>query len=282
MSKCDVFGVMITYNPDSSVVNNLNALIKQVSYVMIIDNGSDKKNLIQMSDFINENKVKILINESNMGIAYALNQGLNEAISRNFKLMLTMDQDSNLLDGCVDKMIRVLNENNSLISVGPNFNNKLVMSDKDYFEVDSLITSGNLFYTTSAKSIGGFTSDLFIDGVDFDFSLSLRASQGKLAIVKDAKMNHMLGEIIYIKIFNNTFQFNIHSPLRHYYMYRNHYYIMSKFIFSFTKYCLKKELGMWKYFLEVIFVHPNKKENIQMILKGLKHAVKNKYGKYST
>lgn len=280
LSKNDVFGVMITYNPDYSVVKNISSLIEQVSYVLIIDNGSAKENLNCLQEFKDNIKIEILHNQSNMGIAYALNQGLSEASLRNFKLILTMDQDSTLIEGCVDKMITVLNENSSLISVGPNYNSKVLINDKDYYEVDSLITSGNLTYTDQAMSIGGYSSDLFIDSVDFDFSLSLRKTQGKIAIVKDAKMSHRLGEIIDKKIIIIPIKLNIHSPLRHYYMYRNHYYIMKKFMFSFTKFCIKKELIMWKYFLEIIFLHPNKIENIYMIVKGVKHAIKNKYGKY--
>lgn len=280
LSNSDVFGVVITYNPDSSVVENISSLIKQVSYVLIIDNGSNENSLKYLDDIKGKDKVGVLFNESNMGIAYALNQGLSEANIRKYKLILTMDQDSNLNEDCVNKMVRVLNENSSLISVGPNYNGKTLKTDKDYYEVDSLITSGNLTYTDEAISVGGYTADLFIDGVDFDFSLSLRRNQGKLAIVKDAKMNHKLGEIIKKKIIIGQIQLNIHSPLRHYYMYRNHYYIMKKYIFSFTKFCIKKEAIMWKYFIEVIFLHPNKTENFHMILKGVKHAIENKYGKY--
>ena len=41
LSKNDILGVIITYNPDSSVINNINSIINQVSELLIIDNGSD-------------------------------------------------------------------------------------------------------------------------------------------------------------------------------------------------------------------------------------------------
>lgn len=280
LSKEDILGVMVTYNPDCSVVKNVKSLIEQVSYVLIIDNGSDKEMLKYLCNIRKNNKIGIISNKTNMGIAYALNQGLSEAVKRSFKLILTMDQDSNLSQGCVDKMLKALNENSSLISVGPNYNCKVRKSKKEYLVVDSLITSGNLTYTNVAMSIGGYSSDLFIDSVDFDFSLSLRRTQGKLAVVSDAMMSHKLGEKLEKKILNIPIRLSIHSPLRHYYMYRNHYFIMRKFGLVFTKFCIKKEIIMWKYFLEVILLHPDRLKNIRMILKGVKHAIENKYGKY--
>lgn len=282
LSKNDVLGVMITYNPDLSVISNINSIIDQVSDVLIIDNGSDDNSLKYLYDIKNQTGVKIIFNRSNMGIAYALNQGLTEAKTKKFTLILTMDQDSNLYLDCIDRMINVLNKNSSLVSVGPNYNNKVFGFDKDYHEVDSLITSGNLTLTNKAISAGGYNSDLFIDSVDFDFSLALRKNQGMLAIVSDAKMDHKLGEIIVKKILGYKIRLSVHSPLRHYYMYRNHYYIKKKYFRSFTKFCIKKEVVMWKYLIEVLVLHPNKRENFYMITKGVKHAIQNKYGKYST
>ena len=281
LSKNDILGVMITYNPDSSVVKNINSLINQVSDILIIDNGSNDESLKYIYDVKNKSNVKVIFNGSNMGIAYALNQGLSEANRNKFKLILTIDQDSYLYSDCVDRMIKVLNKNNSLVSVGPNYNNKAFDYDLDYREVDSLITSGNLTLTNKAISAGGYNSDLFIDGVDFDFSLALRKNQGKLAIVNNAKMEHKLGENIKRSFIKKQINVSVHSPLRHYYMYRNHYYIMKKYFRLFTKFCIKKEIVMCKYFFEVLLIHPNKRENFYMILKGVRHAIQNKYGKYT-
>lgn len=281
LTKSDVYGVMVTYNPDESILNNIYALLNQVAEVLIIDNGSNLKSKLIFQHINEINNVNILYNDENMGIAYALNQGLECVDSKGYRLFLTMDQDSTLQDNCVNNMIDILNLDDKIVSVGPNYLNKYNQSSEEYFEVDSLITSGNLTYTNIAVDSGGYAVKLFIDSVDFDFSLSLRSENKKLAIAKNARMEHQLGELIKIKIFIFHKNIQIHSPLRHYYMFRNHYYIMKKYLRRFTKFCIKKELFIWKYFIEVLLLYPNKKENLAMIVRGVKHATQSKYGKYS-
>lgn len=281
LSKFDVFAVMVTYNPDRSVIDNVAALLNQVAEVLIIDNGSNVQTMGYLIEISKKERVSIIYNNNNKGIAYALNQGLAEAKSKNFKLFLTIDQDSTLHKNCIESMIKVMNDNDGLISVGPNYHNKGPIANDVYNEVDVLISSGNLTYTDLAVSSGGYTNKLFIDSVDFDFSLTLKQNGGKLARVYDARMDHKLGELIEVRISKLHFFLTMHSPLRHYYMYRNHYYIMKKFIYKYPKFCIKKELVMWKYFVEVIMLHPCKKENFQMILKGVKHAIQDKFEEYS-
>jgi len=275
--KDNVLAVMVTYNPDPNILNNVCSLMEQVNELLIIDNCSDSHDLLNVIK--NNYKTEITYNNANMGVAYALNQGLNLAKNKKYKLFLTMDQDSFLHEYCVSNMINVLNENLDIVSVGPDYYKNINKSESLYKEVDSLITSGNLVYTEKALEVNGYSEDLFIDAVDFDFSLALKSKGGKLAEAKNAYMDHNLGETLTLNCCGLILNIIVHSPLRHYYMFRNHCFFMKKYIRKFPKYCIRKEIHMWKYFLEILILHPNKKANLKMIIKGIKDAKQSKYGK---
>lgn len=280
LNKTDVFAVVVTYNPQNDLYENIESLVNQVNEIVIIDNNSRFESLLLIKQISKKYNINVIYNHNNMGIAYALNQGLELAKTKNYKLFLTMDQDSCLDRSCIEKMLNVLNINNTIVSVGPNYNNK-INEAAHYKIVEYLITSGNLTYTDKAVGICGYTNKLFIDSVDFDFSLKLRQKGGILALVYNAKMDHKIGEILYKRIFGLNLNFTIHSPLRHYYMYRNHYYIIKKYYNRFSLFCLKKELLSWKYFFEVLCFYPNKVQNLKMIFRGIVDAFKSKYGIYS-
>jgi rhamnosyltransferase len=282
LTKRDICAVMVSYNCDSSIVENIEALLDQVEQVLIVDNGSNTRSLSIIKTQIDNNRVEVIYNQKNMGIAFALNQGLNYAKNNNYKLLLTMDQDSTLCNHSVQKMLNVLNSNPKIVSVGPNYNSICPLNDlQEYKLVDYLITSGNLTYVEKAHEINGYNNELFIDGVDFDFSLSLRNKELNLALVYEAYMNHNLGtdeerNFVFFKLKINT-----HSPLRHYYMFRNHYYIIKKFFLTTPKFCIKKEINLWIYFWKVLLLQPAKKNNLGMILKGIYDSVRRrKYGEF--
>lgn len=280
LTKHDVLAVVITYNPDKDIRENIKAMLDQRLDVIIIDNGSENNFEAFINDLKLDEEIEIIKNYRNMGIAYALNQGLKIAKARKYKLILTMDQDSLLLNNSIDEMLKILNKEKKLVSVGANYRDKDNELRDGYCEAQSLITSGNLTYVDMAIKIGGFTDVLFIDSVDFDFSLRLRKMGGKLGIISNAGMEHRLGEQYKIEVFGFNLCIDIHSPLRHYYMFRNHHYIVKEFIKVFPKFCIKKTIIMWKYFFEILLFHPNKKENIYMIYKGISHGIQGKHGEY--
>ena len=105
-------------------------------------------------------------------MAQRLNEALVWADNNGYRLLLMMDQDTVLLDGCVEKMLFVMNQDERYASVGPNRKHKLTHGFK---ETTYLITSGNLVVIQAAKKAGGFMSDLFIDLVDIEFSLGWKS-----------------------------------------------------------------------------------------------------------
>lgn len=242
-TKKDVAAVVVTYNgKETSGV--IDVLLDQTAHVVIVDNGSEKAYFDSIESYKKNPSVTIIKNAENMGQAEALNQGWKKVDELGLSLVMTMDQDSLLQTNCVSKLLKGIND--GFDSVGPNYDNIIITGD--YKKVRYLITSGNLMTMRALRSIGGFDSNLFIDSVDFDVSLRLRKAGYRLAIVNDARMEHYIGERNTDSKGNEIFE---HSITRHYFIARNHYYILKKY-FSFDPvFCIKKHISYIKSLSEV-------------------------------
>lgn len=277
-----VCAVIVTYNCTEFILDNIDSLKNQVDHIVVVDNASNKVSRKILADMPSDCSITIINNEHNMGLGYALNQGLEFAKLNNFKFILTMDQDSVLCENAVFNMIAVLNRDSTVGSVGPNYEfDKSMCDESHYYKVQYLITSGNLSYVDSIILAGGFNADLFIDSIDFDFSLALQDKGQQLAKVQNAYMRHKIGENEQAKFIFKTFTILSHSPVRYYYMYRNHVYIMKKYFLKNPTFCIKKQIFATIDLLQVIFVQNQSKEKISMILKGVKDGFKNRLGPIS-
>ena len=62
---------IILYNPDlSRLRENISAILPQVDKVVLVENGSSDITYLKE---LEDEKIELIVNEENMGIAYALN-----------------------------------------------------------------------------------------------------------------------------------------------------------------------------------------------------------------
>ena len=272
-NKQDVCAVIVSYNDSEAVIENLRALENQVDRVLIVDNGSNE-DVVRALESINSANMTLRLLGENKGIAFALNNGLSFAVENQYPFLLTMDQDSILPPDGVQTMLGCLAAlPSSYAAVGPYIEGIYGQDKKDSIRTEDknfLITSGNLIKTTCTSEIGGFQDKLFIDDVDFDFSLNLRSHGYRLAICNDCQMQHHLGQAQHLK--GKTV--SVHSPMRKYYKVRNHRYLMKHYFFKFPVYMLYKSIQMLKTILMWLYYEPNRSENWNSIKKGLKEHIK--------
>ncbi|RZK22252.1 MAG: glycosyltransferase [Flavobacterium sp.] len=88
-----IAGCVILYNPSVAVIDNVKSYIEYVTELIVIDN-SERYDSIIIDFFTSQNKITYLNNNANLGIAKALNQSCELAQKKNYKWLLTMDQDS--------------------------------------------------------------------------------------------------------------------------------------------------------------------------------------------
>lgn len=286
---CKVAAIIVSYNPDSNLFDSINLLLNQVEKVIIVDNGSKEK-YVKYIKSINEDKIEIILNKENLGIATALNIGVRKALENGYEWILTMDQDSKASPYMVKKMFNVYNsinreERKDILSIFPNFVDERIQSIEEnsnmnsYEYVDADITSGNLLRKEVFEKVGFFDDSLFIDLVDTDFCMRLNEKGIKMIKIRDAVLYHSLGESKTIKGILGSFNTSNHSALRRYYMTRNRFYIWEKYkgLNSFT---LNRDKKLFKKeFVKIILGEKDKVNKIKMVLRGYKDYKKGIKGK---
>lgn len=277
----DVLATIVSYNDAKNIEYNVAMLCSQNIAVLVVDNGSNGETLAKLQHLEEKYGITLLRNSENLGIATALQQGLVYAYDNKYPLYLTLDQDSMLCEGAVQEMLRVLQSDSTIASVGPAYSPEdIPATQMDARSADYLITSGSITRVNVAVCVGGFDEALFIDGVDFDFSLNLRQSGYKLAIAPGAHLKHRIGEVDKVKTLLGELSLSTHSPLRYYYLARNHVVLQSKYGKSFPKFFIKKNISMIMELAKIRMFFSEKDRYLAAIEKGRKDAKKGILGRY--
>lgn len=269
-SITDILAVIVSYNPDRTLIDNVNALLKQVGKVVIFDNGSADSDAKRVLDELQE-KIKVIRFADNCGIPARLSEALELANSEGYSLLLSMDQDTVLNDNCVRQMIGILNRDSSIVSVGPN--RKGITSKEGYVITDYLITSGNLLVVDVSRKLDVFWDKLFIDLVDIETSLYIRSKGFKVAIATSAYMQHKVGIYEENRIAFIKYKYLSHSLERFEFIYRNFAVVLRLYFFIFPYFCIKLLFFQTLDFFRLVF---EKKgfTKIRAAVKGLKEGIR--------
>src|SRR5215471_20349493 len=100
-----VCAVVVTYNPAPTFVDNALAIATQVGQVVVVDNGSSGGTESQLQRLDTAIGCHLIRNRENLGIAAALNLGVRYGIDGGFEWICTFDQDSQVCDEFVSKML---------------------------------------------------------------------------------------------------------------------------------------------------------------------------------
>ena len=237
---------IVLFNPDLlRLEKNINAIVNQVDSLIIIDNSPSPQENIkrQLNNYKN---IKVIYNDSNLGVAKALNQMCSLALDDGHDWILTLDQDSicpnNIIEEYKTRMSKT--EVGILCPVINDMNNPNGYIDfhEDIF-VDKCITSGSLVNLDIWKKISGFDEWMFIDFVDFDYSKRLIMNNFKILKVHNVILTHEIGSIRIYKFFSKKIHVMNHSAFRKYYMARNNIYLAKKYY---------PEKGYFKAFIRIV------------------------------
>lgn len=267
----------VLYNPNESVLTNLNSYSNCVDVSVVVDN-SDTKNEISQSLKNDPNFIYIDM-DGNKGLAAALNKGIEYLNSKNIDFALTMDQDSLFPTKYYLNILKLVNKYKTDYSViGLNFNQDNGGLD-EIIEVPYWITSGNFVNISDFMSVGGFMNELFIDYVDFELGYKFKKNGFKICYLKDFSLKHTIGNPIEIHLFGKTYYAMNHSPIRYYYRYRNAYYLYHFVDRQFFKKEYYKEMIVNT--LKMLIYEKNQKVKFSMIRKGIQDAKCKKMGKFN-
>lgn len=264
---------IVLYNPElKRLQENIGHIIDQVDQIVLFDNGSN--NILNVQKLLLNwgEKIVLIKNDSNIGIASALNRLCRWAFEQNYQYILTLDQDSVCPNGIIDKLLKDMKPNIAIAA--PNIiyrNNETFYERKKGVEsVEWVITSASLTDLSIWNIIGGFDEKLFIDGVDKDFCYRAREQGYRILKDFDIELLHELGNLSCRKIFGRTIYVTNHSAVRKYYMVRNAFYLDKKHSSN------KRYAIVLKNIFKTVIYEENKVSKIRAIYKGIIDGVKMK------
>lgn len=225
-----IAGVVVLYNPDEKVGENILSYARSLDYLIIVDNSDHANSDLPAREEFSPCKTEFIRYGENLGIAKALNDGCRKAISFGASWILTMDQDSCFPMKTIEKYLGLIPafQLNKIQVAGPNHEQK-INSRVEFEDVNSVITSGCLFETKVFESVNGFKEFLFIDEVDHEFCYTAKLKGFRLVKCNNIILQHQLGTRREIELGVKKVSRVLHNPKRIYFMVRNSLYIQKKF-----------------------------------------------------
>jgi len=292
-AQSDVCAVVVTYFPEAACAENLAPIAAQVGRLVIVDNGSSEVSLRPVEAEAGRLGATVIHLGANMGIARALNVGLEFAAREGFRWLATFDQDSRASPGMVAAMFTALAaypERERVVLIAPlHVDRRLgVRIGERRFEgsgegwrlVRSAMTSGNLVDVRIAQSIGGYDDSLFIDYVDHEFCLRARRHGYRVLEATSAKLGHSLGRLEMRRLGPWHIKVTNYAPVRRYYMSRNRVLVWRKYWAREPTWVVWDWLRMLIELLSVVLYERDPRSKTRMIVRGVLDATRNVRGEF--
>ncbi len=286
-----VCAVMVTFNPGQSLGENVNALLPQVSRLIIVDNGSSPSCRAAISQLSLLPNVEVVWNNTNLGIAAALNAGIRFAAGK-FSWIATFDQDSKVSPGFMASMWRAY-------CACPFREHVAIIGSRCEWELDGLtrpahhrsasfpfkelwttMTSGSLVRADIFDRCGMFDESFFIDYVDHEFCLRARKHGFRVIEAVDAPLTHALGLLAVRRIFGLSVTVSHHSPVRWYYTARNRLRTYFRYFLSDPSWVFFDAWVSWKEFLKLALFGQDRCKILADMMMGIRDAIAGRSGAY--
>jgi rhamnosyltransferase len=243
-----VFAVVVAYLPDTEVLRALlDPLLAQTAGVVVVDNTpAEDRRVESLCATLPQDTLRLTRLGQNLGIACALNVGIDVALAAGATHVLLSDQDSLPSPDMVKELLQaqadLLGAGQSVGAVGPTYTDRHTGITFP-FQVDvpgrffyrhrrpdamhpiiealTLITSGTLISAPVLRDVGPMREDFFIDHVDIEWSHRARAAGYALFGVGAAVMFHSMGDHALRVWYFGWRQESAYSPVRAYYRIRN-------------------------------------------------------------
>lgn len=295
--------VTVTFNPDIALLEAQLRALPQACSKVIVDNASTSQLFEQvrrLADCVPN--VRVMCNESNEGLAAAINRGVMAAsnLQPRSEFVLLLDQDSQPESGsigCLVAAFRVLEQRGEKVGcVGPSLLDPQTKLTHGFHQCTrwrwkraypptgsttpvpcaNLNGSGTLLRTELFLQLGGLDEVLFIDHVDTEWAFRTLASGFTLWGIPNAVFEHRMGQSTVRFWWFGWRAWPTRSPQRHYYLFRNAVILMRR----------RYVPGVWKVWAAVKLVitgvivavfGPCRGQQLASMLRGVRNGCNRNY-----
>ncbi|REG61249.1 rhamnosyltransferase [Paraburkholderia sp. BL6669N2] len=286
--------VVVFYNPDEACVARANRLARSMHCVVVDNTGS----VGTAAELGLSGAIEYVANGENVGIATAINQGVEALIRADFDIAILFDQDSEPPASLLTELPMVIaraNEAGEKVALaGPAYDDprlrgvapfvrfkwwkleRVTPEGEQPIDVDFLISSGSCINLRWWSSIGPMDDALFIDFVDLEWCVRAKTRGFRVLGVPWVRMSHELGGEP-VKVLGRSYP--MHGPLRHYYQFRNVIALMKRSSMPMTW----KTTELVKLPVRVLiycFFPSQRKEHLAMVWRGIRDGCRGRLGAY--
>jgi rhamnosyltransferase len=284
----DIAAVFVSYHCTEALLLNVTEILKQVAFVVVVDNGSSESSAGTLQAIERLDRVSLVRLGVNAGIARALNVAMQAAADRGCEWVLTMDQDSRPGENLARGLLADLGHYSEPVAIvapmmidaaegtiiqgwvpPPELAGKAC-------PIDVCMTSGALTNTRIWAQAGGFNEPYFIDYVDHEFCLRCHDVGALVLQSFNASIYHHLGQREPHRLGRWKYYATHHSAWRRYFITRNRLHLWGAFWRRHRPYILKDMKAMLFETVKILAVEDHKLAKLGAMARGIAHAVTGK------
>jgi rhamnosyltransferase len=222
MTSIRLAAIFTTYKPDANFRSRIASVVASCDATIVVDNTPGGH------DFDDRSGLTVLQDGINKGLGRALNLGITAARAQGCDAVVLFDQDSSPAPEFIAALLAGLHtQGGRKVCVGPKLVDDAAPSvhtatssaDKTVgAPVTCLATSGMLFPIADLGPEDGFSEDMFLDFVDFDWCWRMGSKGWHMYCLENVPMLHRLG------LAQRTFlglTYHVPAPYRHYFQFRD-------------------------------------------------------------
>lgn len=298
--------IIVTYHPDFEELSEvLSSALGQVSILVLVDNSVDEVYQQRVRELVSsarqsslECNLVLVSNHGNSGLSCAYNQGVSIARSLGANFVLLLDQDSNLDGHAIWKLLLAYDElwrdrpigsvscrNVEVVrlTLGPlvvlerlkssfqghQYSRGKLLRLGSCDELTTFTNSGTLIPMTVIEKVGPFCEDLFLDAVDYDYSLRLRSHGYKCVMCQDAEVAHRLGSQFKRRLLWHEVQLRVYPSQRSYFIVRDTLRCARTWFRQFPSVVSSFVFFMAVGTLGALALLPDRSQRLGLVLRGL-------------
>ena len=280
-----VCAILVSYHPDADLPRRVTRILAQAGALVIVDNGSGDEARAMLERIAADPRVSLELNAANLGVARALNLGVEQARASAFDWVLLLDQDSDLHDGMLRSLIEVhaaYPEPSRVAVIGAGFGEDTRPAREPgaaWEDVESVITSGSLIPLAVHASVGPFRNEFFIDYVDSEYCFRARAQGYRVIRTTKSLMSHTIGAPTRHSMLGVSKWTTNHSPDRRYYIARNDTVMLREYGgYRFGCWALKSLGRRLRTCKRIVLYKPSKARKIAAVFAGWWDGVRGRLG----
>ena len=257
----------VIYNPNEKEIYSIHKWQKSSLFnkLLIYDNSSIRHS------FTSGNELKYYFNGKNDGLSVAYNVFIAYCIQADIDYLCLMDQDSDYSLDEVKKMINFIEKNyikvKGLPLIAPRsycVTSVKVQRENKLTDANYVINSGTFLNISVLKKKNlRYDENIFLDGVDYDFCMTLHKKGFPVKLYENSVLIQHLG---YTKTKKGR-QYVCHSESRYYYIIKARKYTNIK-NYGRIKGTIKSIVTLYRTILFICSIEDDKKEKITAVLKA--------------